>query len=552
MSHPVEVRGLRARPDLNGKGTITLGEYDERKGRWAVEIPGESAVMGIKPCNLILSNHAIDLIVKQTQRGAAAVVNHICDGHSRCTMVPDGTCVQVLNFEASSHCFSVEVSGKEKAKVLSGCLLQENNELLDEGGVATERMSDPVVVGDHPDWPEHKSLFATRDFKAGEVVFYELPAFVVPSYKKQLVFTLKHLYEKHFKNATESLPELLNLYADEFIAEGTLTSTNWTNPTFSNPLDKNKCMNKKRLLSLLKSAGCEVEESSQEQFWRFARIWSSNCFEVGEDQSALFAILSRVNHSCKPNMLRSETGNGIKCMALVDIARGEELTISYVHDKDLMFPSSLRQNILKRWNFGCKCNRCSADKDDVSGFMCPKASCKGVAFGCRLKSIGPCEVCGAEYDSVKVAELLAAEARTLQEYLKIEADPGIVAFRPSILNQLLTATKKFRGDSTRHWIIAGLNDISADFATQTGAVEESLRKTRDVMAFWDNTVQRLSIRHGWKCEALADQLAVCGKWKEAFETYVNALQELAAIFSANDENVTDVIEKMRKVLQVRI
>ena len=52
-SRPVgaaRVRGLQARPELNGSTAVVVS-FDESKGRYNVEIPGGS-VMALKPANL--------------------------------------------------------------------------------------------------------------------------------------------------------------------------------------------------------------------------------------------------------------------------------------------------------------------------------------------------------------------------------------------------------------------------------------------------------------------------------------------------------------------
>lgn len=86
---------------------------------------------------------------------------------------------------------------------------------------------------------------------------------------------------------------------------------------------------------------------------------------LGDDYSiccqgtAFFPLQSCMNHSCRPNakaFKREEDRDGqATIIALQPIAKGEEITISYI-DEDLPFEA--RQALLADYGFRCGCSKC--------------------------------------------------------------------------------------------------------------------------------------------------------------------------------------------------
>lgn len=89
-------------------------------------------------------------------------------------------------------------------------------------------------------------------------------------------------------------------------------------------------------------------------------IVKTNSISLGSGSSTggIFLIISRINHSCRPNTQdtwNSSTGNEI-IHAIRDIKKGEEITISY----NLGGPSQQRMQLLKtKYGFDCTCALCS-------------------------------------------------------------------------------------------------------------------------------------------------------------------------------------------------
>ena len=96
--------------------------------------------------------------------------------------------------------------------------------------------------------------------------------------------------------------------------------------------------------------------------------WDEICMPL--DGTAHFSIATKMNHSCDPNVvvLYKSRGWGRQhplvayCVALKDIAPGEELTISYITSDD---PYDKRQEALANYGFVCTCAKCLKEKDGL-------------------------------------------------------------------------------------------------------------------------------------------------------------------------------------------
>jgi hypothetical protein len=94
-----------------------------------------------------------------------------------------------------------------------------------------------------------------------------------------------------------------------------------------------------------------------------------------------YSIATKMNHSCDPNVILVYETRGwgrdhplvAYCVALRDIAPGEELTISYITSED---PYEKRQADLANYGFVCTCSKCNRENEDtIEG---GKASTEGI------------------------------------------------------------------------------------------------------------------------------------------------------------------------------
>ena len=86
-------------------------------------------------------------------------------------------------------------------------------------------------------------------------------------------------------------------------------------------------------------------------------------------KSGLYMTISRINHSCAPNVYCSWIkGDKSKVMKQVRVIReikeGEEILLMY-HCPSILLSKDERQTILKNWNFTCNCEVCSLTGDEL-------------------------------------------------------------------------------------------------------------------------------------------------------------------------------------------
>ena len=110
---------------------------------------------------------------------------------------------------------------------------------------------------------------------------------------------------------------------------------------------------------------------------KVVRIFMWNCInlcgdpEMNVDKSGLYKTISRINHSCAPNVVWSwiqrDTSKSIKQVKVCrKIMEGEEILAMYCGGDDT-FPCKVeRQMDLKKWNFICKCEVCSLTGDELT------------------------------------------------------------------------------------------------------------------------------------------------------------------------------------------
>lgn len=120
--------------------------------------------------------------------------------------------------------------------------------------------------------------------------------------------------------------------------------------------------NRQRTERLIDSSTTAVPFPPQQLPWKasFFRHCADQCssFRPGSSPGGIFPIISRINHSCRPNT--QHTWNSLKKQetnhAISIIKKGEEITISY----NFGGPSERRRLRMKEsFNFDCTCDICS-------------------------------------------------------------------------------------------------------------------------------------------------------------------------------------------------
>lgn len=103
----------------------------------------------------------------------------------------------------------------------------------------------------------------------------------------------------------------------------------------------------------------------------------------------LYARASRLNHSCRPNLVRERRGGGgLAFTTLRPVAAGDELTFSYVPVTD---DAAKRRSVLQtHFQFDCGCARCGADDDGGDPGALGHVGCGG-----SWNAADACAMCGA-------------------------------------------------------------------------------------------------------------------------------------------------------------
>ena len=98
--------------------------------------------------------------------------------------------------------------------------------------------------------------------------------------------------------------------------------------------------------------------------------------------AAIYAHLSCLNHSCSPNAeVQYDETHGARLIALCSIARGDEVTISYIDEAQ---PVTRRHAALSEYSFSCDCPTCEGElawrqrlRPRVAKSMTPRRQIKG-------------------------------------------------------------------------------------------------------------------------------------------------------------------------------
>ncbi|CAE7515944.1 SET5 [Symbiodinium sp. CCMP2456] len=165
----------------------------------------------------------------------------------------------------------------------------------------------------------------------------------------------------------------------------------------------------------------EVCKGDDEAFL-FLRVLRINGVEVPDGRTGLYAIACRANHSCLPRArLSVDADGGVRIVALTSIRVGEEVTVSYLSESDLLEPSSIRRKLLSQtWGFLCACQRCTMP-DDRRSYTCP--SCRDGLIGFRSQYVqlggataeldgwAACAACGKNAEAEEMAHLEQLWAR---------------------------------------------------------------------------------------------------------------------------------------------
>lgn len=222
-----------------------------------------------------------------------------------------------------------------------------------------------------------RCLFTNEACDPGQIVFIERPTQVaLPCLSQNLWNHMTELHEEqplnlgtitfHFAGLLSQLlldPMSLDIVIDKFVPDP----------------DEEPGEDVVRILeSLQKNMSEELNLAENpidpRRLQRLVSSWRYNSFgHHKEDGLVLYNRISMCAHSCDPTCCWSYgEDDAFVLRARVALKAGDELTISYLQDEDLLRSTNVRQQKLQNWRFLCSCPRCSIDVDLGRGFRCRK------------------------------------------------------------------------------------------------------------------------------------------------------------------------------------
>ena len=175
-------------------------------------------------------------------------------------------------------------------------------------------------------------------------------------------------------------------------------------------------------------------------------------------------VTSLLSHSCSPNcrpLINRKYPFGTRCLANVQISKGDELSINYTHLTD---PTAKRiRKLQHNWYFECCCRRCSdpnelgANLETIKCMKCTDTENENIAGWIRRKgnfkdekSDWECDSCG-EIKTNESVEALIKQFQADKDTIDMMNLPGLIDF-------MKKAEFQFHDNhhiltSTRRWVI---------------------------------------------------------------------------------------------------
>ena len=244
-----------------------------------------------------------------------------------------------------------------------------------------------------------KIVIAVRDIMPGELVLEE----------KEPVLFFPHSYYAPY-DAPQTVMGIpipaFSMFMKHLSSEKQRTLLSLYGPTTGNSAESVRNFARKGFMFRFREdeehRNLTVEEA--EIFVKVAQVVRLNVFGSEDFGYSVFEEITRFAHSCDANCHWVFEGQYISCYANRWIRAGEELTISYVHNRDIHQTHERRHNYLQMKEFTCHCRRCDALGDDTRKFDCVYPACTGVMMACEPIDQREIPISNASYSEVEYVE----------------------------------------------------------------------------------------------------------------------------------------------------
>lgn len=98
-------------------------------------------------------------------------------------------------------------------------------------------------------------------------------------------------------------------------------------------------------------------------------------FKIERVFTAIFPMISLLNHSCNPNISNSFNQDELIIRATRKICKNEEVFNCYGPNYKIMDRHSRKRSLQQQYCFICDCNKCKCDKNDFDYYLCNKQNC---------------------------------------------------------------------------------------------------------------------------------------------------------------------------------
>lgn len=245
--------------------------------------------------------------------------------------------------------------------------------------------------------------------------------------------------------------------------------------------------------------------------------------------------------------MRYDVGNGKCLLALHDISAGEEISINYLSDTQLLTPRPFREDSIRPWGFACACPRCSQQTDDMRFFTCPKR-CGG---NCTVEGehLSACKSCQAKHAQGSAKKMFAEEKTLVESVMQFDKNPFLIGANPGILEKLIIAGEVAL--SPMHWIMGRLHDCASSYFQQVQNPQKALQHMTSELAFWESHMKRPSQQAAWKRKLRADVMTSLGNFPMAFREYSTALAEITMVMPTKCHHCDTIHENLQETLAFR-
>ena len=289
------------------------------------------------------------------------------------------------------------------------------------------------------------------------------------------------------------------------------------------------------------------------EYCQLVLVWRYNSFGHHSDTNALcmYDITSFMSHSCAATGVWHFGSNDSYCLrARVALRAGDEISISYLGDDDLIRSTGCRREKTKGWLFECECSRCNESLDLSRGFRCGTCSVGSVFVDAKHNFPTPCDTCASELDSESLQKCLELERLYAERVLVIDkSDSDDVR---QVYGESLNLF------SVHHWIphfletcISDHLKLSTTSESSTLVVVERIYFLARRLEFLSRTFPMLNYTSTWVLEELADCHARQGLIREAVRGYERSYW-MMRVLCGPDHPFTEAIQSKWDILEKEV